>query len=104
MILQSVSFFTYQDKGITSLVFIIGNLLSGLDIPLPLMPKIILRVTEYLPFRLIGDLSNRLYSGNIDVSYGIKSIILQIIWIIILVVVGKIIMKVALKKVSVQGG
>lgn len=104
MILQSISFFTYQDKGITSLVFIIGNLLSGLDIPLPLMPKIILKITEYLPFRLIGDLSNRLYSGNINISYGIKSIILQIIWIIILVVIGKIIMKVALKKVSVQGG
>ncbi len=102
--MQIISFFTYHDKGITSLICIIGGLLSGIDIPLPLMPEKLLIITEYLPFRLIGDLSSRLYSGNIGISYGLKSILLQIIWIIILIVIGKKVMKHALKKVSVQGG
>ena len=104
MIMQIIGFFTYQDKGITSLICIIGSLLSGIDIPLPLMPKSLLKITEYLPFRLIGDLSSRLYSGNINTIYGLKSILLQIIWIIVLVFIGKKLMKFALKKVSVQGG
>ena len=104
MIMQIIGFFTYQDKGITSLICILGGLLSGIDIPLPLMPKTILKITEYLPFRLIGDLSSRIYSGNIKLEYGLKSIILQIIWIIILIFVGKKLMKLALNKVSVQGG
>lgn len=104
MIMQTISFFTYQDKGITSLICIIGSLLCGIDIPLPLMPKFILTKTEYLPFRLIGDLSSRIYSGNIDITYGLKSILLQIIWIIILIFIGKKMMKFALNKVSVQGG
>ena len=63
-----------------------------------------LKITEYLPFRLIGDLSQRIYSGNINISYGLKSILLQIIWIIILIVIGKTIMNKALSKVSIQGG
>lgn len=104
MIIQTISFFTYQDKGITSIFSTIGALLSGLDIPLPLLPLIIISVTEFLPFRLISDLSQRLYSGNISIEYGLKSIGLQIIWIIILVIIGKLLMKMALRKVSIQGG
>ena len=104
MIIQSISFFTYQDKGISSIIYTVGGLLSGFDIPLPLLPEFMLKITEYLPFRLIGDLSQRIYSGNINISYGLKSILLQVIWIIILIVIGKTIMNKALSKVSIQGG
>ena len=104
MIIQCIGFFTYQDKGISSIICSIGGLLSGFFIPIPLLPNLIINITEYLPFRLIGDLPFRIYSGNIDLAYGIKSIILQVIWIIILTMVGKKIMKFALKKVSIQGG
>ena len=61
-------------------------------------------VSEYLPFRLIGDLPFRIYSGNIDTIYALKSIGLQIIWIIALTILGHLIMKKALKKVCIQGG
>ena len=104
MIVQSISFFTYQDKGISSLIYSIGGLLSGIIIPIPLLPNVVIDITEYLPFRLIGDLPFRIYSGNIDYSYGIRSIILQLIWILILYLIGKRIMKIALKKVCIQGG
>lgn len=104
MIIQLIAFFTYQDKGISSIISIIQGLLSGFDVPLPLLPIILLTLTEYMPFRLISDLSQRIYSGNIGLSYGIKSIILQVVWIILLVVIGKLIMKIALKKVTIQGG
>ena len=104
MLINIITFFTYNDKGISSIIYTLGNLLSGIDVPLPLLPVLLLSLTEYLPFRLISDLSFRVYSGNIDLSYGIKSIILQITWIIILVIIGKLLMKKALSKVSIQGG
>lgn len=93
-----------QDKGTASIINTIAELFSGFAIPLPLMPNLFNKIGEYLPFRLIGDLSFRIYSGNIGYSYAIKSITLQIIWIIILLTLGYLIMKKALKKVSVQGG
>jgi len=104
LIIHSLSFFTMQDKGISSIINTIGELLSGFAVPLPLLPNLIINISEYLPFRLIGDLPFRIYSGNIAGTYAIKCIILQIIWVILLIIIGRIIMKKALKKVSIQGG
>ena len=104
MIINTIAFFTYNEKGITSIIATVGSLLSGIEIPLPLMPTLLLTITEFLPFRLISDLSHRLYSGNLSITYGLQSILLQIIWIIIIILIGKILMKKALSKVSIQGG
>lgn len=104
MIIQSIAFFTNESKGISDIIFVLGDLFAGAILPLPLMPKIVQNISMYLPFRFIGDLSFRVYSGNINVSYAINAIGLQIIWLIILVVIGHFIMKVALKKVCIQGG
>ena len=104
IIIHFISFYTMQDKGTSSIINTIAELFSGFAIPLPLMPTLFNKVGEYLPFRLIGDLPFRVYSGNIATPYALKSIILQIIWTIILLTIGYLIMKKALKKVSVQGG
>lgn len=104
MIIYSIGFFNNQSEGISSIVLAVAELLSGFALPLPLLPNIIQGVSEYLPFRLIGDLPFRIYSGNIGYLYAFKSIGLQIMWILILVIMGQYIMKKALSKVSIQGG
>ncbi len=104
IIIHSLSFFTMQDKGISSIIHTIGELLAGFAVPLPLLPNLIINISEYLPFRLVGDLPFRIYSGNIAGAYAIKCIILQIIWVILLAIIGKLIMKKALKRVCIQGG
>ena len=104
MIVNGIGFFTLDDKGVSSIVYNVGSLLSGFAIPLPLMPLYILNIVKYLPFRFIGDLSFRIYSGNIGIMIAINSVIVQLIWICILVVIGRIIFKNALRKVSIQGG
>lgn len=104
MIIQSIAFFTTEGKGISDIIFIIADLFAGMLFPLPLMPKIIQSIGTYLPFRLISDLPFRIYSGNFSTSYAINAIVLQLIWILILVIIGQIIMKIALKKVCIQGG
>ena len=104
IIIHFISFFTMQDKGISSIITTVGELLAGFDVPLPLLPLIIITVSEYLPFRLVGDLPFRVYSGNISGDYVVKCIILQVIWILLLMIIGKLIMKKALKRVCIQGG
>lgn len=104
MIIQIIGFFTNEDKGIANIIIIIANFLSGATIPVPLLPNIVQMITEYLPFRLISDLPFRIYSGNIGIGYALKSVLLQIIWILILISIGRIIMNKVLKKVSIQGG
>ena len=104
MIIHSITFFTLESKGITSIVCSIGELLSGFAIPVPLLPTFLVNITKYMPFRLIGDASFRIYSGNISIIGAKEIIILQIIWIIILIIVGNLLVNKALKKVCIEGG
>ena len=104
MIIHSVAFFTINYKGIFSISTNVMMLLSGYVIPIPLLPNIVQKLTFYLPFRLLSDSSYRIYSGNINIPDAIFDIKLQLIWIVIIIVIGYLIMNKALKKVSVQGG
>ena len=104
MIIHSISFFTLESKGITSIVCSIGEILSGFAIPVPLLPIFLINLTKYLPFRLIGDAPFRIYSGNINVIEAKEMILLQIIWIVLLIIIGNLLVNKALKKVCIQGG
>ena len=104
MIIQSISFFTNEDKGIGSIFYTFMALLSGVAIPLPLLPDILNTINYLLPFRLISDLAYQTYSGSMVLSNVLISIFMQIIWIFILILIGKLIMKKVLTKASIQGG
>jgi len=52
----------------------------------------------------ISDFPIRIFVGNIGHTQGLIGIVVQIIWIIILVVTGRILIKKALKKAVIQGG
>lgn len=104
MLIHTIGFYTYNEAGISSMLNSVMELLAGEMIPVALLPIFIQRGTYYLPFRLVCDLPFRLYSNNIGLMEGIFSIGLQIVWIIILVMVGNLIVKKSLKKVFIQGG
>jgi ABC-2 type transport system permease protein len=104
MIVNSLAFFTNENRGISSIIYTIADLLEGGQIPLPLLSGFVLVIALFTPFRYIEDLPFRLYSGHIDIMIGIKEISIELIWIIVLLIIGKLILKKALSKVSIQGG
>lgn len=104
MLVHTIGFYTYNEAGISSMLNSVMEFLAGELVPVALLPIFIQKGTYYLPFRLVCDLPFRLYSNNINVMEGILGIGLQVVWIIILAVIGNLIVKNALKKVFVQGG
>ncbi len=104
MIVNSLAFFTNENRGISSIIYTIADLLEGSQIPLPLLSGIVLIIAFFTPFRFIEDLPFRLYSGHIDYMTGFNEIGLELIWIIVLLIIGRLILKKALSKVSIQGG
>ena len=86
------------------MLMVLADILSGLTIPIPFFPLFLQKISNILPFRYISDLPFRVFVGNIGIKEGLISIVFQIIWIIILVLLGKIIMKKALRKAVIQGG
>lgn len=99
-----ICLFTLDEKGIVNMFMVGSDILSGLVIPIPFFPDYLKNISKILPFQYISDFPIRLYVGNITNKEGLIGIIIQIIWIIILVIIGRIITKKALKKAVIQGG
>ncbi len=95
---------TLNEKGITNIFMALADILSGGVIPIPFFPVFLQKIANVLPFRYICDLPFRIYSGNIKVNDGLFQMLIQVIWFIILVLIGNVILKKILKKVVVQGG
>jgi len=99
-----ICLFTLDEKGVVNIFMVVSDILSGLVIPIPFFPSYLQKITNILPFRYVSDFPFRLYVGNITISEGLLSLIVQLIWIVILIIIGNILMKKALKKAVIQGG
>lgn len=97
-------FKTMSPAGSMLVVGVIGEFMAGMIIPVPLMPSWLQNIAYVLPFRYASDLPFRIYSGNIGVREAVTGILIQIIWLVVLVTLGKFTMGKVLRRVVVQGG
>ena len=99
-----ICIYTIDDKGIVNILMVTSDILSGMLLPIPFFPKYLQNISNVLPFRYITDFPFRFYVGNISINEGLIGILIQIIWITILIILGRLITKNALKKAVIQGG
>ncbi len=102
IIIHLVVFFTLDEKGIIAFLMVFGEIFSGGTVPIVFFPKWLRSVANVLPFKYLCDTPFNIYnygSTNIINDFGIG-----ILWCIVLVTIGFILSKKALKSASVQGG
>ena len=104
MIIHLITFFTIDDKGITSLCMVISEIFAGGVVPVAFFPKVLKIIAYILPFRLTCDLPFRIYTGNIKVVESLPNILISLLWLIILIIIGFILSNNMRKKVVIQGG
>jgi len=104
VIVHIFTMFTINAKGIISIYSVISEVFSGATIPIPFFPEFLKKIAYLLPFRYICDLPFRLYSGDVIINEGIILLLEAITWIIILIVFGLLLTRLALKKAVIQGG
>ncbi|WP_256760061.1 ABC-2 family transporter protein [Cohnella sp. WQ 127256] len=104
MLIYISTFVTMSAAGSLLMFSVIGEFLAGMIIPVPLMPDWLQAIVNVLPFRLTADFPFRVYSGHISTSEALKIIPLQLLWLTVLVALGKYTMGKALRRVVVQGG
>ncbi len=104
MLIYVLMFYTTSCVGIFNSYAAIASFMSGMNIPILFMPESFQKLCFILPFRLNMDLPMRLYVGNITVSEGIDSLLLQIAWLLALIPIGNFLMKKVGKRLVVQGG
>ena len=104
MLMFITLFYTIAQRGIKIIVTAVSSFLSGGLIPITFFPKKVFAIVKYLPFSSMQSTPLLIYSGNITGTEILKGIAMQIIWMIILIAIGKVLMNHSIKHVVVQGG
>ncbi len=104
MVLHMITFFTLNEKGVLEIFMSVSEILAGGTVPLVMFPTFLYKIAYVLPFRYTCDLPFRIYTGNISISNAIPDIIGSFIWIIVVVLIGYLLTRKALKKAVIQGG
>ncbi|WP_243299044.1 ABC transporter permease [Bacillus litorisediminis] len=104
MIIYISVFITMSPIGSLLVFGVAGEFFAGLIIPLPLMPDWLQSIAYALPFHFTADFPFRVYSGHIPQDEAIQGIMFQLIWLLVLLIFGRMAMRHVLKRVVVQGG
>ncbi|MDC3416859.1 ABC transporter permease [Aquibacillus salsiterrae] len=97
-------FLTMSPTGSLLMLGVVGEFFAGLIIPIPFMPDWLQAIAYALPFRWTMDFPFRIYSSNISETDAWVGLGIQLVWLFVLVSLGRIALKGALNKVVVQGG
>ncbi|MGO4545698.1 ABC transporter permease [Paenibacillus sp. 2TAB23] len=104
MLMYISVFVTLSPAGSLLMFGVIGEFLAGMVIPVPLMPNWLQSIVYVLPFRWTADFPFRVYSGHIGTGEALIGITIQIVWLALLITIGKLTMAKVLRNVVVNGG
>lgn len=98
------AFYTLNSYGVMRTKRVIIDVFSGLLLPLTLFPDWAQNVMKFLPFQGIAYLPNMIYTGKLDGYQAYRALGSQLLWIVILFIIGQIIWKRAINTLVIQGG
>jgi ABC-2 type transport system permease protein len=103
--LMSVSLlWTVSGEGIVGLISSLSMLLSGMVIPLPLFPEWAQPILRAFPAAAIMDLPARIYTGHIPAAAAGWVLLHQLIWTVVLVLLGRALLARVARRMVIQGG
>lgn len=95
---------TISGEGLQRLLPHIVVLFSGMIVPLPLFPDWMQPFLSLQPFRGIMDIPSRLYTGLIPVHEAFYYLGFQLLWCLVLIIMGRMLIKQGLKRLVIFGG
>lgn len=104
MLIYGLTFFTVSPLGLRIVSISLVEFFQGGVIPIPFLPDKLRRVVEILPFSSMQNVPLLIYSGELSGFGMIKSILLQVMWLIVFIVIGYRLCAYAEKHMSLQGG
>lgn len=104
MLVYALTFFTISPSGLRILITSVVEFFAGGIIPLPFFPDGVREVMELLPFASMQNVPLRIYSASMSVGEMQRAIVLQVFWLIALVLLGKALCCMAMRRMTLQGG
>ncbi|MDF2626949.1 MAG: transporter permease [Symbiobacteriaceae bacterium] len=103
-ILGIITVWTISGEGIYFLAPVIFVVLSGAAVPLPLFPRALQGVIQFLPFRGLLDTPAQAYLGLAAPGQVALLVGIQLLWTVGFVLVGRLLLARALRSATIQGG
>ena len=101
----TICLYTESTWGINTAKEVVVLLLSGAVIPLAFFPEGLRRVMEYLPFRAIFDIPLQILMGRTTGWSQVLSMYgVQLIWIVVMYILGGLFWKKSIKIITINGG
>ncbi len=104
LIIYISAFYTVSAQGIKMLSITLTEFLSGAVIPIPFFPEAVQKVFNALPFASIQNTPFLIYVGYTGGAEAAIAVALQAVWLVVIIVAGRLLIGHAMKKVVVQGG
>ena len=104
MLIYVSTFYTINSAGTRIVVAVSSDFLSGGYIPIPFFPDIIRSKVELSPFGAMQNTPLLIFGGYLTGDALVRGILIQVFWLAVLILAGKMLMQNAVKRVVVQGG
>ncbi|MCL2406656.1 MAG: ABC transporter permease [Defluviitaleaceae bacterium] len=104
MLIYISAFHTVNSMGTRIVVGVAGDFFAGGYIPIPFFPDFLRTVIELSPFGAMQNMPLLIFNGYLTGNAIARGMLLQVFWIAVLVLAGRLWMRRSLKKVIVQGG
>jgi ABC-2 type transport system permease protein len=98
------AFWLLDFSGVAMIVNVILSFFSGFLLPIAFFPEPLRVVAEALPFQAITGLPAQVFLGQITGFALLQTLLLQLFWAVVLIVLGVLFLRVAVRKVIIQGG
>lgn len=103
-VLSVIGFWVIETRGIRSLYMTAGTFLAGLYIPVHLFPVWLQRVAHATPFPSILQSPIDILCGRVSGSDTAEIVLTQSLWIAVVAVLGRFLLRCGRRKLEVQGG
>lgn len=104
VLIYILAFFTISPQGLQMIFITLTDFFGGGLIPLPFFPEKMQRAMELLPFAAMQNVPLRIYGGSMTAQEIQKAIFLQLFWLTAVTAAGKLLARLAQKRIIVQGG
>ena len=91
-------------EGIIQVEKFLRIILSGALLPLSFLPSFINIIADILPFKGMVSIPILIYLGKLSGKILIKSVLIQIFWVLVIFLIGHLLFNKAIKKLEVFGG
>lgn len=103
--LMSISLlWTISGDGVAKVLSTLMWVCSGIIIPLPFLPDWTQPLFMVLPFRGMMDTPFRIYLGHLSGGAAAMALLHQLVWIVLLLALGRFLLSRARRRITVQGG